>query len=413
MNGNVSVVLFALAGHYSSPFFEQPLSHTSGRFSLARSKFLCFAQHLYFSRSSLASLSVKFTKFQDFLSSAIAVNTQDYEHELYQNQNLILRDRGDLLFTDCVFDTCVSNSAGGAIQLYADTLKDSELSLIRCLFQSCTANMHGGAVYALVARYYVIDSCFAVCSARDRQAALFRGESPKTHTINTSVICFCGRGSGDRTTFSTSSSSVAIINVNSSYNNVDQYAAGYYLESNRMAFMKFSVFSGNCGVNVLNYRLKSEESAFEYVNLLNNSASHSWKTLIYTNAKVSMGHFYFVQNSKPLIITEKAIGGALFIACIFDAPLHNGLFIGSCSHTQCEFDVESPSFPVYSTFRKAICVNRFTLNEDDTNSDALIWWSLFLAICGISGYLFFFGSPKSKKEDDRIRFRRWSRRFPD
>jgi hypothetical protein len=359
------------------------------------------------------SLTASFSRFQHFLSSAIHVNTQDFDNKLYQNHNIVLRDRGELFFTDCVFDTCVSNSAGGAIQLYADTLNGSDLCLVRCFFQACTANMHGGAVYALVAHFAVIDSCFAWCSARDRQAALLRGESVPFHPINQSVICFCGRGVNDRTTFSTSSSTVFVNTLNLTFNNVAQWAAGHYLESNRMATMRFSTFSNNIGVNILNLQLRNHESDLESVNFVNNSASLSWKTLIYANANVNFVHFYFVMNSKPFLITDKVAEAAVFVDCVFDVPFDDKLFSGSFSYTQCLFDVEAVSLPVFATFRKDVCVNQFAVKDEEGSSDTLIWWLLAVVVCGVAGYLFFFGSPKPRDEEERVPFRRGARRLMD
>jgi hypothetical protein len=166
-----------------------------------------------------------------------------------------------------------------------------------------------------------------------------------------------------------------------------------------MAYMRFSTFSDNIGVNVINFQLRSRESSLEYVNMLNNSASLSWKTLIYANSGVAIKNFCFVQNSKPLILTDKAAGGAVFIDCIFDLPFDDKLFSGSVSWTKCEFDVEAPSIPRYSTLRTDVCVNQFATSDDESNSDALIWWLLGLSVAGVAGYLFFFGSPKADAEE--------------
>jgi hypothetical protein len=312
----------------------------------------------------------------------------------------------------CVFDNCISNSAGGAIQLYTDTLNGSFLSLTRCFFHSCTANMHGGAVYALVARHAIVDSCFNWCSSRDRQAGLFRGESSVPHVINLTLIAFCGRGTNDRTTFSTSSAIMIVVDMNSTCNNVAQWAAGHYLETNRMAYMKFTTFSDNIGVNILNYQLRNQESSLEYVKLVNNSAALSWKTLIYTSAGIAMGHFYFVQNSKPFVVADPLVQNVFFIDCVFDVPFENKLFSCTFNHTQCEFDIENPVLPAWTTLRSDICVDRFAVKTADEVSDTLIWWILGIAVCVAGGYILFFGGPRGKNDEERLPFKR-ARRFAD
>jgi hypothetical protein len=311
-----------------------------------------------------------------------------------------------------VFDSCVSNSAGGAIQLYADTLNHSFLSLYRCLFHSCTANMHGGAVYALSARYLIADTCFSWCSARDRQAALFRGESSVPHQVNLSIIAFCGRGSSDRTTLSTASSIIVVVDFNSTYNNVAQWAAGHYLETYRMAYTRFATYSANIGVNVLNYQLRNHEASLDCVNLVNNSASLSWKTLIYSNAKTIFNHYYFVQNSRPLVVCDQQMGGASFIDCVFDVPFDEKLFGCSFSHTGCQFDVENPTIHSFSSLRKDVCIDKFAVSTSEGDSNSLIWWALGVAVCAVGGYVLVFGGPKAKNDEERLPWKR-TRRVAD
>jgi hypothetical protein len=410
---NLSILLLSLANHRTTPLLSCPISQTLTKTSILRSRFLHFSTHFYFSQNPFSDLTVSLTTFHQFLSSPIYLNTHIFENKLYQNHNLVLRERGDLLFSDCVFDTCVSNSAGGALQLYSDTVNASELSVDRCLFRCCSANMHGGAIYALVARYTISDSCFVWCTAKDRQAALLRGEAAALHLINLTVVCRCGRGIADRTAFSTASLTVAVMDVNSSYNNVAQWAAGYYLESNRMTFMKFCVFAHNLGVNVLNYQLKSQETALEFINLVNNSASLTWKTLIYVNTNVELIRFYFVDNPNPLVITDKAAGGINLVQCVFDVPFNNRFYSGSISHTDCEFDAVAPSLPVYSAFRSRICVNQFGIVQEDSNSEVVIWWVLAIVVCAVAGGVFLYGSPKPKDDDERVPFKRGRRRLLD
>jgi hypothetical protein len=374
--------------------------------SIIHGRFRRFSAPFYFSQNPFSTLAVSLTTFHKFLFSPIYLNTQSFENKLYQNHNLILRERGELVFSDCVFDTCVSNSAGGALQLYSDTVNASELVVHRCLFRSCSANMHGGAIYALVARYTISDSCFIWCTAKDRQAALLRGEASSLHLINLTVICRCGRGISDRTAFSTASLAVAVMDVNSTHNNVAQWAAGYYLESNRMTFMKFCVFAHNLGVNVLNYQLKSQETALEFINFVNNSASLAWKTLIYVNTNVDFIRFYFMDNPNPLVISDKAAGWINLMKCVFDVPFDNRFYSGSISHTNCEFDVLIPVLPVYSAFRSHICVNQFSLPHEDSNQEVVIWWLLAIVVCAVAGGVFLYGSPKPKDDDERVPFRR-------
>jgi hypothetical protein len=357
-------------------------------------------------------LAASLTTFKHFLSSPIFVNTQDFDEKLWQNQGLVLRNTGDLFFNDCVFDSCVSNSAGGAIQLYADTLNHSFLSLYRCLFHSCTANMHGGAVYALSARYMIVDTCFSWCSARDRQAGLFRGESSVPHQVNQSIISFCGRGYGDRTTLSTASGIIIVVDFNVTYNNVAQWAAGQYLETYRMAYTRFATYCANIGVNVLNYQLRNHEASLDYVNLLNNSAALTWKTLIYANAKAVFNHYYFVQNSAPLVQCDQQMGGTSFVDCVFDVPFDEKLFGCTFSHTGCQFDVENPVPPSFSSLRKDICIDKFAVPTSEDGPNSLIWWVVGLAVCGVGGYVLFFGGPKSKNDEDRVPWNR-ARRTAD
>jgi hypothetical protein len=311
-----------------------------------------------------------------------------------------------MIFTDCVFDSCISNSAGGAIQLYTDSLGGSLLSLTGCLFHSCTATMHGGAVYALVARHVIANSCFTWCSARDRQAGMLRGESEEPHTINLTLVAFCGQGTGDRTTFSTSSGRMVTIDTNSTCNNVAQWAAGHYFETNTMAIMMFTSFSDNIGVNVLNYQIRNQQSSLEYVKLVNNSAALSWKALLYSSAKVELRHFYFVQNSKPLVTCNLASANATLVDCIFDVPFDAQLFRCSFTWTQCEFDIENPILPSFTTLRKDICANRFRIQSTEEKSDMIVWCLLGIAMCAACGYILFFGGPRSKDEEERLPFRR-------
>jgi hypothetical protein len=198
------------------------------------------------------------------------------------------------------------------------------------------------------------------------------------------------------------------IDVNFSCNNVAEFAAGHYFESNRFGSMVFTTFSDNIGSNVLNLQIRNQESSFEYVKMTNNSAALSWKALVHSMARVEFRRFYFVQNSKPFIFCDK-MGSAVLTECLFDVPFDEKLFSCSYSYTKCEFDVENPKLPSFTTLRQNICVDRFAVKGNEEKSDSVVWWLIGIAVCIAGGYLLFFGGPKGKDDEERVPFRRAKR----
>lgn len=172
-----------------------------------------------------------------------------------------------------------------------------------------------------------------------------------------------------------------------------------------MATVRFTTYSDNIGVNVLNLQIRNFQSALSDVKLLNNSAAMSWKGLVYSSGPVVLTRFYFVQNSKPLVVSDPQWGSAVCVDCLFDIPLEPKLFSCSFSITKCEFDVENPILPSFATLSRDICVDRFAVKGADDASDTIIWWLLGIAVCGAAGYVVLSGRPKGRNDDERQPFR--------
>jgi hypothetical protein len=98
----------------------------------------------------------------------------------------------------------------------------------------------------------------------------------------------------DRITSSKSSAMIRVIGFNIIYNNSMQLTARHYLESNRLAFMTFMTLAENIGINVSNLLIRNYDSLLDYLKLVNNSATLSWKISMSSHAQVVFKHFSFL-----------------------------------------------------------------------------------------------------------------------
>lgn len=404
MARNLSLSLLVVANHLHSPFIQPANSYHLTNTRVFQSRLSRFSTHFFATRTLTSSLQAYKVSFSNFLASPIKIDTGLSENRMYVNEGCSIRDTGNYTFFDCTFDTCASTTTGGGIQMLGNTLDDSYLHIERCLFDTCNAGMHGGAIYALTSRYNIIDSCFIRCYAKEKQSVCLRGEFREgLNTLNLSVFARNGRGARDRTTISVTSTVVALVDLNITLNYVAQRGAGAYIASNAFTFMKYSNVNDNTGMNVLNYQFRNPQSSCEYVNIVNNTASVSWETLIYSNAEIAFGHYVFSQNSMPLIITDQKAGRVIFVDCTFDIPMEQRMFSGNITFARCEFDIENPEMRVYSPMSKQMCVNRHRLPaEVEDEGDSKIWYLLGLLIIAGGVYILFFYSPKNTGSKEEL-----------
>lgn len=414
MARNLSLSLLVLANHLHGPFIQSTNSYHFTNTRIFQSRLSRFSSHFFSTGSLSASLEAHKVSFGKFLASAIQIDTGLSENRVYVNEGCNVRETGNYTFFDCVFDTCSSTTTGGGIQMLGNTLDDSYLRIERCIFDTCNAGMHGGAIYALTSRYNVVDSCFIRCYAKEKQSVCLRGEYREgLNTLNLSVFARNGRGTRDKTTISVTSTVVALVDLNITLNYVAQRGAGAYIASNAFTFMKYSNVNDNTGMNVLNYQFRNPQSSCEYVNIINNTASVSWETLIYSNAEIAFGHYVFSQNSMPLIITDQKAGRVIFVDCTFDVPMEQRMFSGNVTFANCEFDIENPEIRVYSPMSKGMCVNRNRVTEEVVEGESKIWYLLGLLIIAGGVYFLFFYSPNEATKEERIPFLQRNRKGRD
>ncbi|OHS97706.1 hypothetical protein TRFO_36031 [Tritrichomonas foetus] len=403
---NYTFLLLTASLHLQSPFFTHQKSFSHATLTFDHIKFGRSFSNFFYSQSSFSKTIFQSAHFSHFLASPVVVDSKTISNQLFYNQGFQFRGGREMTFLNSVFESCSSISMGGGIQLFGNTLDKSNLTISNCLFDSCSAGMQGGAVYALSSRYIISESCFTRCYAKDKQTCSLRGESQFTHLINMTTVYLNGHGTNDMTTFSTSSTVIVITNINSTRNNVENMAAGHYVATNLMCYLKYSTFSDNIGVNVLNIQLRNHESSIEYVNMINNTASIKFTSLIYCNAKTAFGHFVFVRNSNPLVFTEKE-GRIFLIDCIFDLSMNDFLFEGQITHSRCDFEVDNPITHVFSKHPEKLCSNKFKKNiqtENEEEQSSKIWYFVAVAVCIIAIAVLFVENPFQNATEENVPF---------
>lgn len=434
---NYSILCLSATLHFTSPLLS--ISHNKANldFFLNRVYFQQSFSHFLFSQSYITDFHIQNSKFKNFLSSTIIVNTLDISDKYFFKENLVYRKDINVKLQGTIFDSCSSMSLGGAIQILANSNRNSSLNITDCLFDKCCAMIHGGAIFALVSHYFIESSCFKYCWARDKQVASLRSESNLLHSINFTTIYMNGKQpymksdedlipkNSILTTFSSFAPLIVVANINNTKNTVTDNCAGHYIISSYMAYLKHSTFSDNSGEKILHISLKNN-SSIDHINLINNSAYLKYKGLIFCSAKTTFEDFIFIKNMHPLVCTSR-YGNVNLINCLFDFPenqitkidndnketdnknLDIG-FEGNVSYQKCVFDNKLSITHETFTIPPILCKNKYDYDQDEEKSKYINWFLCILyfifALIIIYVILFIYFRKPSYRLRSRLRIKR-------
>lgn len=398
---NYSILYLSSVLHFSSPFLSIPQNLIHFNLFQYNVYFQQSFTHFLFCQTGFANFQMENSRFKSFLSSPIKINSNNFTNEYFYKESLLYKKDVNLKLHGNVFESCSSLSVGGAIQIFAVPHGNSSLSITDCFFDKCCAMIQGGAIFALVSQYAIQTSCFKHCWSRDKQVANLKSESYVMHSINFTAICLNGIQSNLKddddlnpknsmqTTFTSYSTDISIVNINSTKNVVSENCACNHIISTSMAYLKFSTFSDNLGEKALHFSLKNQ-SSIEYINMINNSAYLKYKALIFCSARASFMHLVFINNMYPLVRSSRQ-GRVWIIDCIFDfnekqiidgesinenIQNSNNAFNGNISYTNCVFDKKLAKPNEFPELLPELCINKF-----DTSENKFISYWYFYVLC--------------------------------
>lgn len=165
----------------NSPLF----SASSASLLLTRSLFTQSFAPVFFGRR-LYSSAIVYTKFTNFLATALVVSSYDVTNSTISDRQQYSENNLTIIKTH--FINCTSTRKyGGAIYYESENI-DSTLVLDKVVFQNCTSQDYGGAIYLTSATFTILSSCFQDCFVHGTSGNAIHEFTSSLATINGTTI---------------------------------------------------------------------------------------------------------------------------------------------------------------------------------------------------------------------------------
>ncbi|OHT09528.1 hypothetical protein TRFO_21576 [Tritrichomonas foetus] len=321
---NTSILLLHLSFHYGSPLIQCVPQSSQQSFIVAKSSLNNFFSSTFYSSARKMNFNGYFLTFRNFLSTAIILNRDEHQGEVfYQQINNNLSDTSHC-FINCLFKNCYSSEFGGGLLCASD-----ELTIQSCGFIKCIARYNGGFYY--VGDKVLIDSICAMACYASEQNHVFLSLSNNT-IFNESTIDSCSdiKRSGGSTSFMINGNSTGfaiVSNTNTSRNYVsDLRSAGGIGYLSTLVYI-FNIVINNTGRTILGFYLPQIETLNVSDSIIAKSkylVTSKLGYLIGFEGKLEFSKITFIKNSRKFLLAnpknseQKPDGQILFVDCIYD-----------------------------------------------------------------------------------------------